>query len=215
MFLFPTYSKKALSCPKLKSPERRTRLECQSSNAKSLHQTRSQRGRCSPLSYLPKLQEKYRWEKVRIFFLSEGTLGLVFIHEFDYTLDPGSFQTVVCGACEMATLTRLYKLAMCCFPLISKRRISHAKSGFSSKDIMFSVPFLQWKFRVLNQDSQNKRKYVTYLSNVQEKYRGGKRQWLPSRAKMYLVWYLFTELIIYCDQVTLNLLFVQFCVRPI
>ena len=79
-------------------------------------------------------------EKARLDFLSEVTMGLGFIHGFDDTVEPGSSKTLVCGVCEMALLPWLYELALCCFSLIWKRRNSPAKSGFSSKEIMFGVP---------------------------------------------------------------------------
>ena len=58
---------------------------------------------------------------------------------------------LVCGVCEMA---------LCCFSLILKRRLSHAKSGFSSKEIKFGVPFMGWKLCALNNFSDSERKTI-------------------------------------------------------
>ena len=79
--------------------------------------------------------------KARVDFLSEGTMRLGCIHGFDDKVDPGCSKTLVCGVCEMALFPLLCEQVLCCLSLIWKRRNSPAKSGLSSNEIQFGVPF--------------------------------------------------------------------------
>ena len=78
-------------------------------------------------------------------------MGLGFLHLFDDTVEPGSNETHDFAVCEMALLPRLYELALCSFSLIWKRKNYPAKSGFSSKEIQFGVPYVAWKLCTHNQ----------------------------------------------------------------
>ena len=49
---------------------------------------------------------------------------------------------------------------MCCLSLISKGRISHATSEFSTKENRFRVPFEWWKICAMNQGSESKRQHI-------------------------------------------------------
>ena len=110
--------------------------------------------------FLPYCRRILGWEKSRFYFLCEYTLGLLLIFRFDYTFEQESVQTLVCGVCEMAVLPLLYELALCFFSLICKRMISHDKSGFSSKEIMFGVSFMFWNLFALHQGSESMRKPI-------------------------------------------------------
>ena len=60
------------------------------------------------------------------------------------------------GVREKALLPRGFVIAPGCFSLFWTRWNSPAKSGFSSKEIQFEVPFMGWKHHARNQYSESK-----------------------------------------------------------
>ena len=144
----------------LQSSERTTSLKGLSGNEKFLQHIRAPRSRGTILFCVHILYEKYSCAKARVCFLSNIKMGIWYVHRCDDSVEPGRFQTVVCGVCVMLHLPWLYQLALCCFSLICKRRNSPAKTGFSSEEIKFGVPFMAWKHHAWNQWSDSKKQPI-------------------------------------------------------
>ena len=100
---------------------------------------------------------------------------------------------------------------MCCFSLILKRRISHAKSEFSINEYMFGVPFKWWKLPAPNYCSESKRQLIGILGLFRGKIKVGKRQGLHSWVKTHCDWRLFTEVNILSNKDASKLLFSGDC----
>ena len=124
------------------------------------------------------ISPNYRWIVVwkyeRVVFLSQEALGILPVHLVDYVLQQWCFQTLACCVCEMAVLPWLHDLAMCWFYLILKRRISHAKLGLSSKDIMIGVPFIWWKICAMKQCTERKRQHIFLFPQIFRRIWGGR-----------------------------------------
>ena len=105
-------------------------------------------------------------KKPMVVFLSKDSLGLVFAHWIKYICNQQASKLLFCGVGEMAIFPRLYELGICCLTPILKRRHCHAKSGFSSKENMFGVPFKWWKLPAPNQCSENKRQFIGIFALV-------------------------------------------------
>ena len=133
----------------------------------------------------------------------------------EYTLQTWCFQTLVFEVYEMAYLPWLYELAMWWFPLILKRRTSHAKSDFSSKENTFGVPFKHRKLPTPNQHSERKRQdNGIFAISIGEIYVGN-RKCLLSWAKTHCSWILFTGLNVLSNQNACKLLLYGVCVMAI
>lgn len=97
--------------------------------------------------------------KASVTFLSIVTMGLVSARVFDDTVETRSYQTFVCGVCDMAILPWWYKLPLQSYYLKWKWRNSPAWSGITSKEFKLGVPFMGWKHCARNHCSVSKRKH--------------------------------------------------------
>ena len=93
--------------PNMLSPEMITRLKCLSDNKNPCNKPQNRENEGPYLSPCPNYRRSLAVEKARVKFLSEVTIGLGCFHEFDDTVEPGSFQTLSCGVFEMALFALL------------------------------------------------------------------------------------------------------------
>lgn len=87
------------------------------------------------------LENSRGWGNARCSFLSTNAFALVSFHWVQYLLLKCCFPSLVGDVCVKVVLPWVYKLAMCCWSLKSKRRTFHAKSDFSWKEDTLGVGF--------------------------------------------------------------------------
>ena len=164
-----------------------------------------------PLWYLcPNYRRSLAVKNAMDDFLSKVRVGLGCIHSFDDTVEPGIFQILGCGVCEMALLPWMYEVALCWFFLIWKEGILLPNQ--TSPQRRFSLEWLSCDGNSVHTTSAQRARgniLVYFLQCVRE-FEEGKRQGLHSWAKMHLGSCLFIELNTHCHQVTSNLLLVMF-----
>ena len=136
---------------------RRKHLEWLSCPQIFLHQLIAQRGWGSTLVYEPYLLEKSRWEIGKGCFPDHRYIGAALPSLGWFTCWIWKLPKVCWMSLWNGNFGLLVWTGYMLLSLIWKRRISHAKSGSSAKDIKFGVPFLEWKHRAQHQCSESKR----------------------------------------------------------
>ena len=137
----------------------RTCLEWLSSHLNCLHQPIAQRGWGSTCVYEPYFLEKSRWEIVKGCFPEHRGIGA--------TVPSQVFFFFPCWTQKLPNTCRLCLwignsnlIVWTGYMLLvpdKERRICHAPSEFSAKEIMFWMSFLGWQLCVMNQGLESKR----------------------------------------------------------
>ena len=116
--------KEGIFMPNQDSPQRRTCLECLSSNGSSAPKQCSEWFGQHFGSFALVMRGLYR-NKATVSFLSKDAFGMVFVHWVEDTLKPGHFHILVLWSLWIAILPCLYQISMCCFsPDIDKKAFS-------------------------------------------------------------------------------------------
>ena len=106
-----------------------------------VHIISAKRSRGHSLVDFPQHEGQFWGEKARVAILSIDALGLLSFHWVEYTLQSSLFQSLLGDVCVKAVLPWLYQLPMSLLSPRCKRRMSYAKSEFSSKENTFVVAF--------------------------------------------------------------------------
>lgn len=146
------------------------------------------------------------WKKARVAFLSKDIFVLQFFQWVAYALQPRCFYTLVLCSMWDGNSALVVWTSYMFFSMLVKRRNGHAKSGCSSKENTFEVPFKWCKLCAPNECSERLGKnFGSFALVIWEAY-VGKWQMLPW-AKMHWCCCSFTELNILCNQGASILLF--------
>ena len=141
VLLFPDMEKKKIILQNQASPQRRSSLACLMWRGNCVHIISAKRSRGHSLVDFPQHEGQFWGEKARAAILSIDALGLLSFHWVEYTLQSSLFQSLLGDVCVKAVLPWLYQLPMSLLSPRCKRRMSYAKSEFSSKENTFGVAF--------------------------------------------------------------------------